>query len=525
MRYQYDAIIIGSGTAGLTAAIYLHKAGKKVLVLTKAQKIEESNSYYAQGGIIAAKEGDTPKKLADDILLAGNEINCIEAVKHFSNSGPQLVFDFLIDQAGIEFSKNEKGEIDYTEEAAHQVRRIVHYKDHTGEIIESGLVNYAKKLKIEIKTHTTAIDLITNNHHSKNLQEIYKAREVLGVYALNNKTGIVDAYFSNSVILATGGVGNLFTHSTNPAIATGDGIAMASRAGADIINSEFVQFHPTALFHRAIKRFLISESLRGEGARLIDHHGIKFMSEYHPMKDLAPRDVVARAIYDRMAQTGEEYMFLDLANYYTGKEAINERFSKIYNYLLQGGIDISKEPIPVVPAAHYFCGGIKVNEVGESSLKRLFAVGEVSCTGLHGSNRLASTSLLEAVLWGKNCAEFISSSVSDQIQSRFNSIPDWTIPAKSEAFDPLLIDQDMKAIQSTMWNYAGIIRTKKGLDRAKSDLNYYYHRIIKFYKEAELNPSMIELRNAAECSQLIVNAAIRNQTSTGCHYVRKEIKL
>lgn len=522
MRYQYDVIVIGSGIAGLTAAIHLKRAGKKVVVLTKTEDIKESNTHYAQGGIIAAKNDDTPKMLQDDVLLAGGQFNNHESVEFFSKEGPQLVFDFLIEQAGIEFSRNEKNEIDYTEEAAHQVRRIVHYKDYTGEKIEDGLVEYAKKIGVELLTSMTAIDLITNNHHSKDTQELYRKREVFGAYVLENETGAVHTFFGDSVILATGGVGNLFQHTTNPLIATGDGVSMAYRAGADIINAEFIQFHPTALFHRDIKRFLISESLRGEGAKLIDHKGIEFMSQYSDMKDLAPRDIVARAIYDRMAQTGTEYLFLDLANNYTGKEPIQERFSKIYTTLLEGGIDISKEPIPIVPAAHYFCGGIKVNTHGKTSIHRLYAIGEVSCTGLHGANRLASTSLLEAMLWGKSCAENLTTTLEIQNRSRFNSIPDWEFPSGTEEFDPILIDQDMKTIQSTMWNYAGITRTRKGLARAKSDLNYYYYRIIKFYQKAELNQSIIELRNAAVCSQLIVDAALRNQRSIGCHYIRKE---
>lgn len=522
MRYQYDAVVVGAGVAGLTTAINLSQAGKKVLVMTKSSDARISNTWYAQGGIIAQKLDDTPELLADDVYNAGSNFNNRDSVDFFSKNGPDLVFNFLIDGAGVEFSYNENGEIDYTEEAAHQVRRIVHFQDHTGEKIQKGLLDYAKKSGVELVCNLTAIDLITNNHHSKDTQELYKTREVLGVYALDNSTGSVSAYFADAIILATGGVGNLFQHTTNPAEATGDGVSMAYRAGADIINAEFIQFHPTSLFHRDIKRFLISESLRGEGAKLIDHKGKHFMSDYSDMEDLAPRDVVSRAIYDRMSQTGSEYMFLDLCHHYKGKEKISERFSKIYTTLKEGGIDISKEPIPIVPAAHYFCGGVKVNRSGESSISRLYAVGEVSCTGLHGANRLASTSLLEGVLWGKSCADSVLSSIESQKLSRFNAIPDWEFPGWTQEFDPLLIEQDMKAIQLTMWNYAGIIRTKKGLERARSDLNYYFHRIIRFYQEAELNQSIIELRNAVVCSQLIVDAALRNSNSVGCHYIRSE---
>ncbi len=520
MRYYYEAIVVGSGIAGLTSAIYLKKAGINVVVLTKTSRPEECNTYYAQGGIIASRETDTPEMLKEDVLMAGNDYNRLEAVDLFAREGPDLVFDFLINEAGIEFSKNELGEIDYTEEAAHQVRRIVHYEDHTGDKIEVELINYAEKLGIKIACNYTAVDIITNNHHSNDTQEMYKPREVMGIYALNNQTGEVDTFFSGAVILATGGLGNIYQYTTNPDSATGDGLSMAYKAGADIINAEFVQFHPTSFFNKDVKRFLVSEALRGEGARLKDHNGYEFMKDYSPLKDLAPRDVVARAIYDRMAKTGHEYMFLDLYNYYNEKLPIQKRFSKIYMTCKKGGVDISREMIPIVPAEHYFCGGVKVGLYGETSLENLYAVGEVSCTGLHGSNRLASTSLLEGLLWGKRAADEIIRRKNPVDMRRVGKIPDWKDPKRNQDFDPLLVDQDMKAIQLTMWNYAGIIRTRKGLERAKADLDYYSHRIIKFYQEAKLNTGIIELRNAAVCSSLIVGAAIRNKKSTGCHYIQ-----
>ena len=520
MRYSYDAIVVGSGIAGLTSAIYLKKAGVNVGVITKTSRPEECNTYYAQGGIIASREIDTPEKLKEDVFMAGNEYNRKEAVNTFAKEGPQLVFDFLINEVGIEFSKNEIGEIDYTEEAAHQLRRIVHYEDHTGDKIEVELIKYAEKLGIKIVCNYTAVDIITNNHHSSDTQEMYKPREVMGIYALNNQTGEVDTFFAGAVVLATGGIGNIYQSTTNPESATGDGLSMAYKAGADIINAEFVQFHPTSFFNRDIKRFLISEALRGEGARLKDHSGYEFMKDYSPLKDLAPRDVVARAIYDRMEKTGQEYMFLDLSNYYNEKLPIQKRFSKIYETCKRGGVDISKEMIPIVPAAHFFCGGIKVSVDGETSLENLYAVGEVSCTGLHGANRLASTSLLEGLLWGKRTADTIIKKNNKLDMGRVSRIPDWKDPQRNQDFDPLLVDQDMKAIQLTMWNYAGIIRTRKGLERAKADLNYYSHRILKFYQEAKLNTGIIELRNAVVCSSLIVGAAIRNKTSTGCHYIQ-----
>ena len=397
----FDTLVIGTGIAGLTSAIYLAEAGLKVALFTKSSDLTESNTNYAQGGIIAYKQGDTKELLANDIFNAGSFYNNNDAVHLLAEEGPKLVFDFLINRVGMEFSKNNDGSCDYTEEAAHSERRILHYQDHTGDMIIEALIKYATKLNISIFKSYTAIDIITNNHHSENCQDLYKPREVLGCYFLNNDKEVVETFFSHKVILATGGVGNLFQYTTNPPSATGDGISMSYRAGADIINSEFVQFHPTCLFHKDIKRFLISESLRGEGAKLIDKNGNQFMYKYSQSAELAPRDVVARAIYEEMNKLGSEYLLLDLANHYKGTKPIKERFAKIYNTCLSGGIDITKDPIPIVPAAHYFCGGVKVDIRGRTSITNLYAIGEVSCTGLHGANRLASDSLLEGMLWGK----------------------------------------------------------------------------------------------------------------------------
>lgn len=520
MRKIYDVIIVGTGIAGLSAAAFLRMSGLKVLVITKESDLAETNTNYAQGGIIAWKEGDRKEELKNDLLQAGVNHNFTDAVEMFAEEGPELVFDFFIKEMGIEFNRTTEGEFDYTEEAAHSTRRILHYADHTGEKIQCSLIKYAAKHGIETLTDHTCIDLITNSHHSKDCRELYLQEEVMGVYVLDNISGEIKTLLASKVILATGGLGNLYQHTTNPASATGDGVSMAYRAGADIINSEFVQFHPTSLFHKDIKRFLISEALRGEGAKLIDHEGNEFMHEYSPLKELAPRDVVARAIYDKMSKTGKQYMLLDLANNYSGKEPIDKRFSKIYETCLSGGIDITKEPIPIVPAAHYFCGGIKVDLAGKSTLKNLYAIGETSCTGLHGANRLASSSLLEGLLWAKKSTDDIKENFQAVLSDRFAQIPDWHLPTYREEFDDLLLLQDWKAIQLTMWNYAGIIRTGKGLARAKADLNYFSHRIIRFYRQARLSKQIIELRNGIVCASLIANAALYSKKSLGCHFVR-----
>ncbi|MFO7896263.1 MAG: L-aspartate oxidase [Candidatus Cloacimonadales bacterium] len=522
MRKIYDVIIVGTGIAGLSAAAFLQESGLKVLVLTKEADLAETNTNYAQGGIIAWKEGDRKEKLKKDIFTAGVNYNFNDAVELFAEQGPKLVFDFFIKELGIDFNRTTEGEFDYTEEAAHSTRRILHYADHTGEKIQSSLIDYVRSRGIEILADHTCIDLITNSHHSSNCRELYLQEEVMGVYVLDNQSGEIKTLLSGKVILATGGLGNLYQHTTNPEAATGDGVSMAYRAGADIINSEFVQFHPTCLFHKDIERFLISEALRGEGAKLIDHEGREFMQDYSPLKELAPRDVVARAIYEEMSKSGKQYMLLDLANNYQGQEPISKRFSKIYQTCLEGGIDITQEPIPIVPAAHYFCGGIKVDLDGKSTLRNLYAIGETSCTGLHGANRLASASLLEGLLWAKRSTSDIKQNYQRIAAERFAQIPDWQLPTYREEFDDLLLLQDWKAIQLTMWNYAGIIRTGKGLARAKADLDYFSHRIMKFYKQARLTKHIIELRNGIVSASIIADAALHNKKSLGCHFVRSE---
>jgi len=514
----YDAIILGTGIAGLSAAIHLKQEGKDVLLLTKNADPNENNTYWAQGGIIAHRQGDSPESLAGDLMEAGCHYNNQSAVKSFSQDGPKLVFDLLVEQAKVPFNKDSSGHWDYTEEAAHSARRILHFEDRSGEAIQNSLLDYARELDIEIRHSFTGVDLITNNHHSTDHQELYKPREVMGIYALNNITKEVHTLLSHSVVLATGGVGNLYQFTTNNSSSTGDGLSMAYRTGADIINSEFIQFHPTSLYHRDIRGFLISESLRGEGARLINHQGKAFMTDYHPDADLAPRDIVSRAIYNEMTISGKSYMYLDLASYYKGEVPIEKRFSKIFKTCMEGGIDIRKEPIPIVPAAHYFCGGIKVGTDGRSSIKNLYAVGEVSCTGLHGANRLASSSLLEGLLWGKYAAESIANRKTTLSKERFEKIPLWETPQGEEEPDPLLLKQDLRLIQLTMWNYVGIVRDKRGLERAKADLDYHSHRIMKFYKEAPLNRYIIELRNAVITAGIITTSALHNKFSLGCHF-------
>ncbi|POR03025.1 hypothetical protein AU468_05565 [Alkalispirochaeta sphaeroplastigenens] len=520
MRRVYDALIAGCGIAGLSCAIRLKESGLSVVVITKEDDPLETNTRYAQGGVVSACPDDSEGLLRDDIIRAGGGYNRRDAVELFAREAPELVQDFLVGRVGARLAETGEGVLHYTGEAAHSVRRVAHDNDRTGKTLQQALLARARDLDIPLLAGRTAVDIITNDHHSRDAQEVFADREVMGLYVLDHASGAVETWCAHAVILATGGGGNLFHHTTNPPLATGDGISMAHRAGAETIHMEFVQFHPTCFFHSDIKRFLISEALRGEGGKIVDHRGVPFMQEYSPLADLAPRDVVSRAIYDRMAGTGRECMFLDLASHYSGREPIRERFPTIYETCLRGGVDISRDPIPIVPAAHYLCGGVKADLFGRSSIKNLYALGEVACTGIHGANRLASTSLLEGVFWGLRAAGHIVSRGYTIEPSRLETLREWEAPASSEEVDPLLVDQDMKLIQLTMWNYAGIIRTERGLRRADADLAYHTHRIMKFYRQARLNRRILELRNAVVSASLIVKAALRNKSSAGCHHRR-----
>lgn len=519
----FDAIVIGSGISGIISAIALSEKNLKVAIFSKEDFLGECNTRYAQGGIVATGLDDSQEKLKFDILRAGVQANCIEAVDAISAEAPKLVEEFLVNKIKIPFSRNQDGEMDRTKEAAHSVRRIIHAKDKSGDAIETGLLSYLiSKTNVEIFTHHIAIDLITNSHNSTNIQERYKKTKVLGVYVLDEKEEKIQKYFAKNIVLATGGIGNLYLHTSNYVGSTGDGIAMADRVGAEIINAEFVQFHPTVLFHRDIKRFLITEALRGEGARLLNKNGEYFMSKYSPeLKELAPRDEVARAIYKEMELCGAEYVLLD-ATKITNID-IADRFPGIFSKCMEVGIDIRKEPIPVVPAAHYFCGGIKVNLNSETSVDGLYAVGECACTGVHGANRLASVSLLEGAYFPLKMAEKIAEKNHKQTNlpvQIIESIPEWISPVDQEDFDPVLLHQDLLVIQTTMWNYCGIVRSKKRISRALADLNYLRHRIEKFYMQAKINRKIIELRNAVIAASVIVKAASSNGVSKGCHFIK-----
>ncbi|OPY74473.1 MAG: L-aspartate oxidase [Syntrophorhabdus sp. PtaU1.Bin050] len=517
-KHYCDVLIIGSGIAGLTAAIAASDAGLDVIVVTKEPNLKESNTFYAQGGIVCRGIDDSPELLTEDILSAGSGMSNPEAARILAVDGPRYVEEFLINTIGVPFSRSESGELALAQEGSHSRRRILYSMDTTGKAIEESLAERVRQYgNIRILEDHTAIDLLTIPHHSTDPLSLYIEPRCIGAYILNNRDEKVERIFSAYTILATGGLGRIFLHTTNPDCATGDGFALASRAGARLINMEYIQFHPTSLFHRDADGFLISEALRGERARLTTRDGAPFMDRYSPLGDLAPRDEVSRAIYEEMIKRGDTYVYLDIASFATID--IQKRFPAIYEKCLSLGIDIANEPIPVVPAAHYACGGVYVDARGRTSLKNLYAVGEVSGTGLHGANRLASTSLLEGLVWGMRAIHDISETFDGTKSYKESDIAAWIYPDKEEEIDPALIHQDWLTIRSTMWNYVGIIRTVKRLERAKADVGYLINRTNEFYRKAHLSPLLLNLRNGIQTALIVVEAAFRNRKSRGAHYI------
>ena len=521
-RDHYPVLIIGTGIAGLTAAFCLASAGVRVLLVTKAKDPKDCNTFWAQGGIIYEGEGDSPAKLIEDILHAGAGLSNEEAVRFLAVEGPRVVRELLVEGVQVPFSTTEEGELDLTQEGAHSLPRIIHAGDATGRAIETSLLNRVRdEPNVTLATELTAIDLLTTQHHPTDIQVRYGlTNQCVGAYLLDNRTNDVYTIFADYTILATGGVGQIYLHTTNTRNAIGDGVVMAKRAGARIINAEYVQFHPTALADKQANHFLISEALRGEGARLRNQKGEFFMEKYSPaLRDLAPRDVVARAIVEEMTSSKDDFVYLDLANHYNGHQPIKERFPNIARACAEIGVDIARDPIPVVPAAHYFCGGILTNTTGETTLSRLYAIGETSCTGVHGGNRLASTSLLEGLTWGYFAATSIRSKLGDPMRN-VDSIPDWQPPGSVNMEDPALILQDWTTIQNTMWNYVGIVRSYERLKRAVADMRELGSRLTKYYHEATISKSIVELFHGQQMASIVAESALRNPVSRGAHFRR-----
>ena len=516
---QTDVLVIGSGIAGTSAALRLAQdSQRQVTVITRAREPEESNTRYAQGGIVTLGEDDSPDMIVTDILAAGAGLSLPSAAHILAEEGPQLVDKVLLGTANCSFDRTPAGSLAFGREAAHSRPRILHVGDATGKaIIQALIATLRQQPDVHFVTAATAVDLITFSHHARDPLTVYEPITCHGAYVFEQDHRTVRRYLAGATVLATGGLGRIYRHTTNPQGARGDGLAMAYRAGARVINAEYVQFHPTALAIADGEGFLISEAVRGEGGRLLTPDGRRFMAEYAPKwGDLAPRDVVARAIHREMIDHGYEHVLLDIGSTLPA-DRIRERFPTIYARCLSLGVDITRQPIPVVPAAHYFCGGVWTDAWGRTTINNLYAIGETACTGVHGANRLASTSLLEGLVWGDRAARDIVAHDPLPITG-IDAVPRWEEEGLEEDADPALIWRDMRTIQHTMWHYVGLVRSAKRLARALRDLNHLKQDIESFYRSTRLNDALIGLRHSVQAALIVAEAAQHNRVSRGCHY-------
>lgn len=513
-----DVLVIGSGIAGLTAALTLADQGQSVTVITRAESVDDCNTRWAQGGIIYTSDKDSPELLLKDILAAGAGFCQPDIARLLAENGPGHLHQFLLERLSVPFDRDEKGDLAVCQEAAHSTERIIHAKDATGLAIQKALsAAVADQPLIDVLTAHTAIDLITPDHHSVNPLSVYQPKSCVGAYVLDQKHKKVKRILAKNTLLASGGLGQIYMHTSNPKGSRGDGIAMANRAGARIINTEFVQFHPTTFYKKGAPNFLISEAVRGAGARLVDIDGQPFMQKYAPKwLDLAPRDVVSRSIFNEMLRTDSPCMYLDLKSHLSAAE-ITDRFPNIHQFCLNHGVDITKQLVPVTPAAHYACGGVWVNDKGQTDINQLYAIGEVACTGLHGANRLASTSLLEGLVWGVESANEVAKLASSVEAVTESEIPLWE--AKTDNFaDEVLIQHDMQRIGAIMWNYVGVSRSPERLIRALRELRNLETEIEQFYRNNKVSDALIGLRNMVRTSVIITLAAWSNKRSVGCHF-------
>lgn len=521
-RIYTQVLIIGSGIAGCTAALTLADAGLSVLLLNAGEDLAGGNSELAQGGIIyEAAGGNDAHALAEDIYIAGHHYNSTKAVEYLCQMGPRFIERILVEKAAVPFDKNPDGTWNLTREGGHGKQRILHKADYTGRAIMEGLMARVQEHpRVTVRANHLAIDLLTNHHHARRSQYRYDVNNrCLGAYVFDKAAGTPQTILADWTILATGGVGQVFLHSTNAQGCVGSALSMASRAGVTLSNLEFMQFHPTALYQeRSNRRPLITEAMRGEGARLLDSKGEPFMQRHDQRGDLAPRDIVAQAMMYEMLHTGAPCLYLDASRI---EQDLPTRFPTVFHHCQEIGIDIRKEPAPVVPAAHYFCGGILTDLHGRTTLHGLYAVGECACTGLHGANRLASTSLLEGVVWGASSGLDISQRAQQEAplpSDLRNAIPDWENLGNENNDDPALVAQDWAQIRHTMWNYVGISRSTARLRRAFEDTRELVSHIHDFYKLTRISPRLISLFHGAHTAYVITQAALRNRDSLGCHH-------
>ncbi|MDH5716984.1 MAG: L-aspartate oxidase [Spirochaetia bacterium] len=520
-KLKTDYLVIGSGIVGLSFAIKAADHGK-VLIITKG-KSDESATSYAQGGIAAAiGKKDFPKNHFEDTIKAGAGLCDEKAVDILVNEGVMRVQELI--ELGMKFTRNEKGELDLGREGGHTKNRIIHAHDYTGREIENFLLEMVRKnTNITIKENHMAVDLITEHHISKNKNKNKneKVESCFGAYVLDDENADIYSIVADFTILATGGGGRMYPFSTNPSVSTADGIALAYRAGCRVRNMEFIQFHPTALFYKIDPVFLISEAVRGFGAKLRLQDGSLFMKNYHPAEELAPRDIVARAIDFELKKRGEDFVYLDITH--KSDEELESNFPNIYNTLKKKfKINMSKEYIPVVPAAHYMCGGVIVDYDGCADLKFLYAAGETASTGVNGSNRLASNSLLEGLVFAHRA--FVHSlklkeENAEKYKKEFEEqIPEWDKGGAANLKEWVLIKHELQELQDIMWDYVGIVRSTPRLEKALRRIDSIYREIRDFYNRTIITRPLLELRNIALASQLVIRSALNRKESRGLHY-------